>query len=320
MTNPYVFIVGCPRSGTTLLRHILDTHPQITVTPEAHWIPRFFEQRKGLTPDGMVTPQLIPQLLEDPKFAHFHVGQEDLLTLLDGRPVSYASFITGIFDVYGEDRGKVLVGNKTPDSARRMRTLHALWPEARFIHLIRDGRDVALSFMNWPKVLQKKPGNFPTWKEDPVSTAALWWELNVRCGRRAVEWLDPKLYYEMRYESLIANPAGECAAVCDFLGLPYDDAMLGFHERRNGNGEHSNADPAWRPITTGLRNWQSQMPAEDVERFEAAVGELLEELGYPRAALRPRPEILDGAARIRNLLAQDLHKLALPKVPVGTAA
>ena len=55
MTNPYVFVVGCPRSGTTLFRHILDARPQIAITPEAHWIPRFFEERRGLTAEGVVT-------------------------------------------------------------------------------------------------------------------------------------------------------------------------------------------------------------------------------------------------------------------------
>src|SRR5579864_756989 len=142
---------------------MVDAHPQIAITPEAHWIPRFFEERRGLTPEGMVTPELIQHLLEHPKFAHFHIQSEDLWGLIrKEHPMSYASFITGIFDLYGQSQGKALVGNKTPDSARKLGTLHTLWPKARFVHLIRDGRDVALSFMNWGKVLQKKPGNFST--------------------------------------------------------------------------------------------------------------------------------------------------------------
>ncbi len=63
MSNPCVFIVGCPRSGTTLLRRIVSAHPQIVITPEAHWIPLWFEQRRGLTPDGFITPELISQSL-----------------------------------------------------------------------------------------------------------------------------------------------------------------------------------------------------------------------------------------------------------------
>lgn len=320
MINPYVFIVGCPRSGTTLFRHVVDAHQQIAITPEAHWIPLWFEERRGLAAEGVVTSELIDHFLEHPKFVHFGIATQDLLRLMvREHPMPYASLITGIFDLYGKARGKALVGNKTPDSVRSIRTLHTLWPEARFIHLIRDGRDVALSFMNWSKVLQKKPGNFSTWREDPVSTAALWWELNVRCGRRASEWLDPKLYYELRYESLIADPAKECSAVCEFLDLPYDEAMLHFHERRKESSSGSTVDPAWRPITAGLRNWSTQMSAEDVERFEAVAGKLLDELGYPRTLPHPRPESLESASKIRNLLAQDLHRLTLSKVPVRAA-
>src|SRR5262249_27564752 len=133
MTNPVTFIVGCPRSGTTLLRHILSAHPQIVITPEAHWIPRWFEERRGLTPDGRLTPELIPALLAHDKFAMFRIGRDELTSLAgNGQSVSYASFVSGIFDLYGKARGKRLVGNKTPDSARRMDTLHALWPQACF--------------------------------------------------------------------------------------------------------------------------------------------------------------------------------------------
>jgi hypothetical protein len=303
--NPYVFIVGCPRSGTTLLRHIVSAHPQIVITPEAHWIPLWFKRRRGLTPDGFITPELVSELLADNKFALFGLGREALMSLAgSGRPISYASFVTGIFDLYGEARGKEVVGNKTPDSARRMGTLHTLWPEARFVHLIRDGRDVALSLMNWPSVSTKKPGTFPTWKDDPASTAALWWELNVRRGREAGEALGPKLYRELRYESLVAHPAQVCATLCEFLGLAYDEAMLNYHENfRDDPGSDRVHDR--QPIASGLRNWRAQMSANDVERFEAAAGVLLEELGYPREFTRPRPVAVEHSSQVRNLLADE---------------
>jgi len=77
--------------------------------------------------------------------------------------MSYASFLTAIFDLYGRMRGKDLVGNKTLDLVRKIDTLHSLWPKARFVHLLRDGRDVALSLMHWPRCHTKsqphsKPG------------------------------------------------------------------------------------------------------------------------------------------------------------------
>lgn len=314
MSNPYVFIVGCPRSGTTLLRHIVSAHPEIAITPEAHWIPLWYEQRKGLTLDGLVTPELIPELLAHPKFALFRLGHDDLISLVGGgQPISYSSFITGVFDLYGRARGKKLVGNKTPDSVRRMKTLHTLWPHARFVHLIRDGRDVVLSFLNWPKVQQKKPGTFPTWKNDPVSTAALWWELNVRRGREAGGVLGGELYREIRYESLVAHPEKECPALCEFLSLKYDEAMLHWNEleplplEESGSLRKIDAHtgmPSWQPTTSGLRNWKVQMPTDDIERFEAAACTLLDELGYPRTFPHLRAAAVEHSAQVRSLLAK----------------
>ncbi len=307
MTNPYVFIVGCPRSGTTLLQRVVDAHPQIAITPESHWIPRCFEKRRGLTPEGLVTPELIPRLLEDRRFADLHIGREELEALMGtGQPVSYSSFVTGIFDLYGKAQGKALVGDKTPGYVRWLRTLHALWPQARFVHLIRDGREVCLSTVNWPRAHQwKRPGAFATWKGDPVSTSALWWEWNVRLGRQAGHSLGPDLYYEIRYESLVNHPAEACAALCAFLGLPYDEAMLRFHQGRTRTEPGLDSTAAWLSITPGLRDWRSQMPAADLELFEAAAGALLNELGYLRAFPRPKGETLKHASRIREVFALD---------------
>ena len=297
MTNPYVFIVGCPRSGTTLLQRIVNAHPQIAITPETHWIPRVFEKRKGLTPAG-VTPELISVLLQLPRFTGLGIGQQELVAMIaGGRPLSYSSLVTGIFDSYGKAQGKALVGDKTPGYVRRMNTLHALWPEARFVHLIRDGRDVYLSMRHRP-LRHPKAGIFDTWAEEPVVTAALWWELNLRLGRKAGNALGPGLYYEIRYESLVADPPGECEALSAFLGLPYDDAMLRFNDKQTTR-------KARRPITPALRDWRTQMPAEHVERFEAAAGELLDELHYERAVPHPRREYLETASRVRDLWAGD---------------
>src|SRR5260370_10638205 len=152
MANPYVFIVGCPRSGTTLLGRMLNAHPQIAITRESHWIPRLFEERKELTPEGLVTSQLIPRLLEDPRFTRWQVDHEKLEALLaTGQPVPYPQFVAHIFDLYGELTAKALVGNKTPWFVRRLLLLHSLSPTARFVHLIRDGRDVCLSMVPWSK-------------------------------------------------------------------------------------------------------------------------------------------------------------------------
>ena len=311
MTNPYMFIVGCPRSGTTLLRRMVDAHPLIAVTKESQWfdkswIAKWFEQRRGLTPDGKVSSELVALMLEHPKFHRLKISRQRFVDLgRDGASVHFSSLVTGIFDHYGQVKGKTLVGNKDPAYVRKLNLLHSLWPQARFVHLIRDGRDVYLSVMDWRDKGPIAKRKFVTSSDDPVSTVALWWELNVSRGRQSGKLLGPKLYYEIRYESLVVRPRVECAALCDFLGLPFDEAVLHSHERQPRPSSDPGLDHPWMPISPGLRDWRTQMPPEDVERFEAAAGGLLDELGYVRAAPHPRTESLEHASKIRALLARD---------------
>ena len=305
--NPYLFIVGCPRSGTTLLQRMVDAHPLIAVTHEQHWIPRYFNERIGLTPEGLVTPDLIPSLFEQRRFAisQLEMDREEIESLVPpDAPVLFSEFVTSLFDLYGERKGKRLVGDKTPGYVKELLTLHSLWPRARFIHIIRDGRDVCLSVMNWKKV-NLVADRFVTWAEDPVSTTALYWKRHVQRGREAGRSLGPALYYEIRYESLVDDPAEESAKLCAFLEVPYDEAMLQFHEGRTRVDPGLDAKDAWRPVVAGLRDWRSQMPTEAVERFEAAAGELLDELDYPRTVPCPSPAVMKHAARIRDLFSQN---------------
>jgi hypothetical protein len=299
-----VFICGCPRSGTTLLGRLVDAHPELAVVHESRFISSWYEKRVGLTPDGEVTPALVDELARYPRYTRLGLGREVLERLLTADPpVSFDRFVSGIFDRYGEVQGKHIVGDKTPRYVRSLPTLHALWPEARFVHLIRDGRDVCLSVLNWGK---GPTGRFGAWAEDPVSVAALWWRWHVLLGREDGGALGDRLYHELQYESLVSDTARECSALCDFLGLGYDEAMLRFHEGRERDEPRLDAKKAWRPVTSGLRNWREQMPAADVERFEAAAGDVLAELGYALGVERLSPEAQERAVKVKESFTRDV--------------
>jgi hypothetical protein len=315
--NPYVFVVGCPRSGTTLLGRLLDAHRELAIIHEGRFVVRFFERREGLTPDGVVTPELIDQLLAFPPFEAVRVSREELERLVDHLgPVHYARLVSGIFDLHGSAYGKRLVGDKTPHYVLSLPTLHSLWPGARFVHIVRDGRDVCQSVRNWKKVTVRggSIARHATWDDDPVSTAALWWEWHVRLGREAGAALGPELYHELAYESLVDDPAGGCRALCAFLGVPYDEPMLGFHEGHTLDDPQLDAKKAWRPVTRGLRNWRTEMPAAEIERFEAAAGGLLDELGYPRAT-SPSPGALEHAAVMRRSFSRGIERRKRRRLP-----
>jgi hypothetical protein len=309
--NPYVFIVGCPRSGTTLLRRMLDAHREIAITHETHWIPKRLETRTGLRPDGRVRPELLSSLLSYDRFRRMDLDEGELRSLVQAEPpLTYAGFVTAVFDLYGKANGKALVGDKTPSYVTRIPMLHGLWPSARFVHLIRDGRDVVLSLLAWERT--KLPSRVPGWREQPVIAAALLWDCRVRLGIEAGRGLGPRHYYELRYESLTKRPAEESARLCEFLRLPYDDAMLRFHEGRERQQPGLSAKKAWRPITPGLRDWRSEMRPRDIERVEAAAGELLAELGYRRSVARPARELVVLARSLRDSFAEALATQSMP--------
>jgi hypothetical protein len=306
--NPFVFIVGCLRSGTTLLRRMADAHPELAVIHETQWLPRWYERRIGITPDGAVSPELIDRLIEFPRFQELRIEREELERLLEaGRPVSYSSFVSGVFDLYGQAQGKGLVGEKSPGYVRYLPTLHELWPDARFVHLVRDGRDVCQSVLGWRKA-GRNPGKFTTWAEDRVTTAALWWEWHVRLGCEEGRMLGADRYYELRHESLAADPVHECGALCGFLELPYDEAMVRYQEHQADGSWGRSAKGRWLPPTPAIRDWRSQMPRGDVERFEAAAGDLLGELGYERALPRLGRAPLEHAERLRRRFADEVRE------------
>jgi hypothetical protein len=313
--NPFLFAVGTPRSGTTMLKRMLNAHPEIAMTRETHWIPRYFDGRIGLTPDGFVTPDLPARLFDYHRFPQMKVSREELEELVrSGRRRSYASLVSAIFDRYGERAGKRLVGDKTPEYVRKIPTLHALWPAAKFVHLIRDGRDVCLSMLSW-RMAARNPGKFRTWSADPVSTTALWWKAMVRRGREDGAALGSELYYEIRFESLVAQPAEQGAALCAYLGVPFCDAMTRYYEGRTRAGNGVSANQAWLPPTPRRRDWKTQMPAADVARFEAVAGDLLDEMGYARGCPRLAPDVRERAARIFAEFSEDAasREWRLPK-------
>jgi hypothetical protein len=318
--NPFLFIVGCPRSGTTLVRRIVDAHAEIAVTRETHWVVEWFRRCAQRTREGFVTPELLSGLLKERRFSRLVVDARELEDLLErDEPVSYARFVTAVFDLYGRSRGKPIVGDKTPKYVRHLPTLRALWPDVRIVHVVRDGRDVCLSANGWTRHLVSLERRFPTWRSDPVTTAALWWEWHARAGREDGTASRPELYYELRYESLVADVEAECANLCAFLGVPYDDAMVRFHEGRTKADPGLDAKHAWLPATPGLRDWRTQMPAADVVRFEAAAGKLLEELGYDRAVTRPPEEAVVRASRLSTSFAEHIHSLE-PLAPHAEAS
>ncbi|MCB0688712.1 MAG: sulfotransferase [Saprospiraceae bacterium] len=222
MTAP--FIVGVPRSGTTLLRIILDAHPDLSIPPETGFIPKFWQLQKyehELCKEDLVA-QIMNILLNTPDHApawsDFHLKKEDLISNLYS--IEFLSTIEGLrsfYRTYANRFNKKYWGDKTPGHAFFVNQILEMLPEAKIIHMIRDGRDVAVSLRNkW-----FGPGHH-------MEKLATIWCNYIQAARKAIR---SNRYLEIRFEDLITCLEDTIAKICLFLGLEMHDSMLHYYQK-----------------------------------------------------------------------------------------
>lgn len=302
--NPYLFAVGCPRSGTTLLQRMLDHHPQLAVSNDPHFIP--FAPGVADGTDPPVTATLVDWLVGYPTTRRLGLD-EATIRAAAGTCATYSEIVAALYDALARDRGKPLAGEKTPRYVRYLPLLHALFPWVKAVHIVRDGRDVALSTLEWARS-DRGPGRFRLWRKEPIAVCALFWRWHVASGRRDGAVLGPAQYREIRYEELVADPERTLRTVAEFLELPYAPEMLEFHRGRTRTGPELSAKDAWLPPTSGLRDWRRDLAPMDVELFEAVAGELLSLLGYERAFQTISPGVAARAKRCREMWQAELRE------------
>ncbi len=213
---------------------------------------------------------------------------EARLELLDDWNAGNA--LRAFYAIYGERQGKPRVGEKTPGYVRKMRLIEKAMPEARFIHVIRDGRDVALS--RWKRTLEEG-------ERAPAGQVGEGWQRRIRRAQRQGKRLSH--YMELRYEDLVTDTEPNLRAIAEFIELDWDPVMLRFYEgaaermsemardlpstdgkpvRPGAERMQAHAMTQKPPDPSAMYRWKEKMSPEDVREFDAAAGELLAELGY----------------------------------------
>ena len=266
--KPFAFFVGTNGSGTTLHRAIFDSHPDLAIPGEARFVAKL---AAGHREKGYDAERFLMDLSKDERFENWGLDAGDLEQALSAPPVGdYPEAVRRLYALYADRRGKGRYGDKTQSNIHHVPLLADLFPEAKFVHAIRDGRDVALAHTDGTKIEQ----------------VAVSWKRRVGAGRTAGEWLGPDRYIESRFEELIDDTEGSVRRLCDFLDLPFDPQMLTYYERA-GDIVSTTAVPdrhkdIFLPPTKGLRDWRLELSDDQVARFEALAGPLLTELGYER--------------------------------------
>jgi hypothetical protein len=207
--------------------------------------------------------------------------------MADPPPASFPDAVRRAYGQWAAHAGKPRYADKTPMHVSHLPRLARMFPEARFVHLVRDGRDVALSYCT------------VEWGPATVTEAALLWRRRVAAGRRAGRRLGPGRYREVRYEDLVAEPERVVRELCAFLDLAWDDTLLRYPARA-GEVIAATRFPAAHdrlrlPPTPGLRDWRRDMDPVDIAAFEAVAGRELVAFGYAPAGPAPSASARAGA-------------------------
>jgi hypothetical protein len=281
-----LLVLGVRRSGTTLLRVILDRCSELAVPDESYVVPQLAHRHGGaVDPDAFVD-----DLRRLPRLRELGISPDDVARRLTTGMTTGAA-IGAIFETYAAARGKPRWGDKTPLYMQHLGLLEGLFPEARFVHLVRDGRDAALSFLAMPAGVVTRTWAHP---RDAAGFACQWrTEVEAACSLGVR--VGPERYLEVRYERLVAAPEETIRTVCAFAALPYEPAMIdyaGTVDLRDKPHQQRLAQPP----TAGVRDWRTEMAPADVIAFEAIAGDLLRRLGYEARHGGARPSV---RARVR---------------------
>jgi hypothetical protein len=306
-----IFVMGCPRSGTTMLQLMLHAHPRLAIPPENRFLLEAYRDRRrfGDLRRRANRQALAAFILERPqtKFADLGLDPAAVKAAIVSAPPTLGSAFAAIFRAYADRFGKPRWGDKRPAYVNNLHVILRLFPDAQIVNIIRDGRDCVASLQDMP------------WHRKGIYHSIAAWAQAVDNARLARLRLPADAFYELRYEELVADPSHELAALCDFLGERYEPAM---------------ADPAavapvavpdyktWHDRThspvTGDRvgNWRQRLSRPEITLCETLLADRLRDRGYDVSG----EDRITAADRLRYERIVARHRLAAPRRALAQAS
>jgi Sulfotransferase family len=277
MSAQPVFMGGCPRSGTTLLRTMLNSHPDLAIPHETRILIDGYRRRAQW--GDLADPDNRRQV------AHWVVGRrvsryrqlvedaDELVECMVAAPPTLGSVLSAGFRRYAERNGKPRWGEKRPSLVLNLDAVFAMFPEGRYVNVVRDPRAVVASI--------RKAGRQHGWGAHGIPGGTDTWERSVRAAER---WrrLRGDQCHEVQYEQLVADPAAVLGDLVAFLDLDPGglDAMLRHHETADIHSRTLHKHVS-EPVTTRrVRAWEKALRPKEIAFVESALGDWMRRYGY----------------------------------------
>ena len=286
LINEPFFILGNPRSGTSLLRLMLNSHPNIVVPPESGFLQWWYEKHKAITKEEFLDENFISEFVRDilssKKIEDWELQYDSLITLINkNKPSNYADICSLVYYLYGRNHNKkdFIIGDKNNYYISHTETINTIYPNAKYVHLIRDGRDVACSYIKVGEL--KTQSKYKPILPTDIDKIAKEWSSNIKMIDKFIKKV-PSI--KIRYEDLILFPETTLKTITQFLSIDYSNKMLNFYLDKNNDEPTSTID--WKlktkqPIDkTNLDKYKQILTKEEISIFKSIAGSILKQNGY----------------------------------------
>ena len=270
-----IFVVGAPRSGTTMLAAMLSSHPELAAGPETQFFSKLPLDSLQLAASDEDWPLTATEMLmrltlaDQPVAELFETSEEQIEQYLEDREPGVAAMLEVLTEPYAKARGATRWVEKTPNHIQNLPVLRQLWPDSFILRIIRDPRDVGLSTRK-----------LPTFSNEILPNIYLWQSWNAG----AEEFIaSDERSMTVRYEDLVDDPEAHLRQVCDLIEVEFDPAMIAFS---GAAADVSSANETWKTqVSSGLTSsrkfaWKTDLPPEWRAVCDLVCHELLVAHGY----------------------------------------